>query len=185
MWALALCRGLSRWKERLSGGKVGRALKSSFWEAPPQTRVSSSRDGGTYEKMTRKTSLGWKEQSPRGRMRDLALAWRAFWQVQPQPCGSFPARGREHGLCREGNSAKATWRERAATAEGGLKHLLALAVQNATEAAAALRMEPSESLRRQQQQFGNHRLAERDVSRSSVKFWSRFSPRWSRLPAKH
>lgn len=72
-----------------------------------------------------------------------------------------PVRGREHGLCREDNSANATWRERAATAEGGLKHLLALAVQNATEAAAAaLRMEPSKSLRRQQQQFGNHQLAE-------------------------
>ena len=72
-WALALCSGLSGWNDKTQRGKVGSVLKSSFWEAPPRMQVSSSRDGGTYEKMTRKTSLGWKEQSPRGRTGDLAL----------------------------------------------------------------------------------------------------------------
>lgn len=94
-WALAPCSALSGWKDRTQRGAVGGAVKSSSWEAPPRTQVSSSsgRDGGTSEKMTRKTSSGWKEQRPRGRTGDLALARRTFGLSQPQPSSSFPAEG--------------------------------------------------------------------------------------------
>lgn len=94
-WLPAPCSALSGWKDRTQRGAVGGAVKSSSWEAPPRTQVSSSsgRDGGTSEKMTRKTSSGWKEQRPRGRTGDLALARRTFGLSQPQPSSSFPAEG--------------------------------------------------------------------------------------------
>lgn len=109
-WALVPGSAPWGWKDGTQGGTVGGEVKSSSREAPPRTQVSSSssRDGGASEKkkkMTRKTSLGWKEQSPRGRTGDLALAPRVFGLTQPS--SSSPAEG-QGALCREEKPGNAT-----------------------------------------------------------------------------
>jgi len=182
-WALALCSGLSGWNDKTQRGKVGSTLKSSFWQAPPQMQVSSSRDGGTYEKNYSKNQFGVERAEPQRENRRPRPGLESVLAHTATTVQQFPSGGAESTAFAWSKSLQTQLRGSALRLlKHILKHLLALAVQSAREAEEALRTKPAKSCPGQQQQFDSQNMV---LFCSSVNFQPRFSTSWSQLPAKH